>query len=93
MVIGLGAKSSLILLSFGLRALAHRPALLLADEPTASVGVEHAGVTLDLLLGLAQAGGAALVIVSHDVALLASRAVPLRHCAMRGDEMQLEAAA
>jgi putative ABC transport system ATP-binding protein len=71
------------------RALAHRPALVLADEPTASLGVEHAPAALDLLLGLAHDTGAALVLVSHDLALLRSRAVPLRRCVAQGGTVHL----
>ncbi|NRF67073.1 ATP-binding cassette domain-containing protein [Aquincola sp. S2] len=63
------------------RALAHKPALVLADEPTASLGADHAGPALDLLLALAREDGAAVVIVTHDVALLASRRVPMRRLA------------
>ncbi len=62
------------------RALAHRPALLLADEPTASLGAEHGPAALDLLLDLSRSTGAAAVIVSHDIGLLRSRGVPLMPC-------------
>ena len=62
------------------RALAHRPALVLADEPTAALGVEHAPAALDLLLKLTRERGAALIVVSHDLALLRSRDVALVHC-------------
>lgn len=48
------------------RALAHRPAVLLADEPTASLDPVNAATVLDLLLGLVRRLGAALVLVSHD---------------------------
>jgi putative ABC transport system ATP-binding protein len=75
------------------RALAHRPALVLADEPTASLGVEHAGAALDLLLSLSRCSGAAIVIVSHDVELLRAKGVPLRRCAVHGDTVRLEAGA
>lgn len=74
------------------RALAHRPALVLADEPTASLGVDHAPAALDLLTSLARDSGAALLVVSHDLALLASRAVPLRAFRLAGDAVRLEAA-
>lgn len=62
------------------RALAHRPALVLADEPTAALGVEHAPAALDLLLRLTRERGAALIVVSHDLALLRSRHVQLVRC-------------
>ena len=75
------------------RALSHRPALLLADEPTASLGVDHAPAALDLLLSLARDSGAALVIVSHDLELLREKQVPLRACVVRGQAVVLEDAA
>jgi putative ABC transport system ATP-binding protein len=75
------------------RALAHRPALVLADEPTASLGLDHAPAAMDLLLGLAGDSGAALMIVSHDIALLRGRRVPLRPCVMQGHTVVLQAEA
>lgn len=74
------------------RSLAHRPALVLADEPTASLGLDHAPAALDLLLGLARDSGAALLVVSHDIELLQAKRVPLRHCAMHGSVVRLEQA-
>lgn len=74
------------------RALAHRPALVLADEPTASLGIDHAPAALDLLVALTRGSGAAMLIVSHDIALLEARRVPLRRCAMHGGAVRLEAA-
>ena len=72
------------------RALAHRPSLLLADEPTASLGLDHAPAALDLLLALARDSAAALLIVSHDLALLRAKGVPLRACTAHGDTVHLE---
>jgi putative ABC transport system ATP-binding protein len=74
------------------RALAHRPSLLLADEPTASLGIEHAPAALDLLLSLARDSGTAVLIVSHDIELLRAKRVPLRRCVVHGDGVHLEAA-
>ncbi|MCS6932247.1 MAG: ATP-binding cassette domain-containing protein [Acetobacteraceae bacterium] len=48
------------------RALAHRPALILADEPTAAVHPALAEDILALLLREAEAAGAALVLATHD---------------------------
>ena len=53
------------------RALAHRPALILADEPTASLDAENgAAVGVALAEGAARIG-ATLICVTHDPALLA----------------------
>jgi putative ABC transport system ATP-binding protein len=48
------------------RALACRPALVLADEPTASLDPENAGLAMDLLQEACREQGAALLCVSHD---------------------------
>lgn len=53
------------------RAIVNRPALLLADEPTASLDDANAEAVADLLLGAAEAEGATLVIVTHDSRLRA----------------------
>ena len=52
------------------RALLHRPALILADEPTASLDGANAEAVGDLLIGAARETGATLLAVSHDRALL-----------------------
>lgn len=51
------------------RAVACRPALVLADEPTASLDPENAGAALDLIQRACRDVGAALLCVSHDPAL------------------------
>ncbi|MGL5809181.1 MAG: ABC transporter ATP-binding protein [Nocardioides sp.] len=51
------------------RALMNRPRLLLADEPTGSLDVETRDEVADLLHGLPQAFGCAMVIVTHDPAV------------------------
>jgi ABC-type lipoprotein export system ATPase subunit len=48
------------------RAVVNRPALVLADEPTANLDDVHAARALELLRAQAIAGGAALVVASHD---------------------------
>lgn len=48
------------------RAVLRRPRVLLADEPTASLDDRHAAEALALLAGTAAAGGATLVIATHD---------------------------
>jgi len=52
------------------RALATDPAILLADEPTASLHREAADALTDDLLALVKDSGTTLVTVSHDPALL-----------------------
>ena len=47
------------------RALLHRPALLLADEPTGNLDEVNASQVLDHLAAFARAGGAVL-LVTHD---------------------------
>jgi putative ABC transport system ATP-binding protein len=49
-----------------LRALAHRPALVLADEPTASVHPDMAGEILALLVAQSHEAGAAVLLATHD---------------------------
>ncbi|MFI5347562.1 MAG: ABC transporter ATP-binding protein [Elusimicrobiota bacterium] len=48
------------------RAYAHRPALILADEPTGSLDRATAARVLDSLLAVNAKSGAALVVVTHD---------------------------
>ncbi len=74
------------------RALSHRPPLVLADEPTASLGQDHAPAAMDLLLGLCESQAAALLIVSHDVELLQRKRVPMRQCAIDRATVYLEPA-
>jgi len=48
------------------RALVHRPALVLADEPTGNLDPETAGIVLTLLGDRVRAAGAAGVLVTHS---------------------------
>ncbi|MBV9193401.1 MAG: ATP-binding cassette domain-containing protein [Solirubrobacterales bacterium] len=61
-------------------ALAHRPALLLADEPTGELDDAGAETVRRLIAGLARREGASVVVVSHDAAsaAIADRVVRLR---------------
>jgi putative ABC transport system ATP-binding protein len=52
------------------RALAVRPRLLIADEPTAQLDSSNASIVMDLLAGLA-ADGIAVVVATHDPDLAA----------------------
>ncbi len=62
------------------RALAPRPALLFADEPTGNLDAANAALVTDLMFDLVVETGAALVLVTHDAALArrADRQVNLR---------------
>jgi putative ABC transport system ATP-binding protein len=51
------------------RALANDPAIILADEPTASLDRAAADRLIDDLVALAHEGGKTLITVSHDPAL------------------------
>jgi putative spermidine/putrescine transport system ATP-binding protein len=53
------------------RALAARPALVLADEPTASLDPENTATAMDLIQSACRADGAALLCTSHDPTLRA----------------------
>jgi putative ABC transport system ATP-binding protein len=52
------------------RAIAHQPGLLLADEPTASLDSVNASRLLDLMLELQQESGICLVLVTHNPELV-----------------------
>lgn len=53
------------------RALANRPKLLLADEPTGNLDAANGQEALRLIRELCREAGAALLLVSHDPAILA----------------------
>ena len=48
------------------RALANKPKLILADEPTGSLDPENASRSMELLKSLCDQNGCALIVVSHD---------------------------
>jgi putative ABC transport system ATP-binding protein len=52
------------------RAVLHRPSILLADEPTASLDWQHGREAVRLLVEQARAEGALLLTVTHDTRLL-----------------------
>lgn len=57
-----------------LRALVHRPRLVLADEPTAAVDKTRARHILEDLAALAREDGVAVIVVTHDVDLVVEHA-------------------
>ena len=52
------------------RALLHRPAIVLADEPTAALGWDIGQRVVDMLTTHARQDGAGLLVVTHDMRLL-----------------------
>ncbi len=54
------------------RAIVHRPALILADEPTGALDDANAQVVVELLADAHRELGATLVLVTHDSAVAAS---------------------
>lgn len=53
------------------RALVHRPALVLADEPTGNLDPERASAVLELLLASIRSAGAIGIVVTHSDAAAA----------------------
>ena len=54
------------------RALVHRPAVLLADEPTGNLDEQTASQVMHVLLSLTKSCGTTLVVVTHDAWLARS---------------------
>jgi len=65
------------------RALVHRPALLLADEPTGNLDPATAARVMDVLAAEARGHGAALLLVTHSEAA-AARADRVVHLTAEG---------
>jgi len=63
------------------RALAHRPTLLLADEPTGNLDEDTGDRIIELLTGLARQQGTTMLLVTHSnrVAQAADRVLRLSH--------------
>jgi putative ABC transport system ATP-binding protein len=52
------------------RAIVHRPALVLADEPTANLDTHNATQLIDLMHGLNRRFGLTFIFSTHDARLL-----------------------
>lgn len=67
------------------RALIHRPALILADEPTGNLDAQSGRQVLSLLTDLVEQEGSALLLVTHsvEVASVADRVVVLEQAGVR----------
>ncbi|MEO5711697.1 MAG: ABC transporter ATP-binding protein [Nocardioidaceae bacterium] len=48
------------------RAIVHRPAVILADEPTGALDAANAAIVVELLVDVQRGLGATLVLVTHD---------------------------
>ena len=68
-------------------ALAHRPALLLADEPTGELDDASADATRALIVELARTDGTSVILVTHDPATaeIADRTLRIRDGRIVGD--------
>lgn len=64
------------------RALAHRPVFVIADEPTAALDPEAAEAAMGLLIEAAEQGGSAVIVSSHDHALLDRFSMTRLHLAL-----------
>lgn len=60
-----------------LRALGHRPAIVLADEPTANIHPDAADAVFGLLADQVRHAGAALVVATHDPDRAARAGLPI----------------
>ncbi|MDR0944831.1 MAG: ABC transporter ATP-binding protein [Bifidobacteriaceae bacterium] len=69
------------------RAVAHRPKILFADEPTGSLDGSNRMVVARMLLDLCGPGGCAMVMVTHDeqMAAMCSRVVRLEEGRIAGE--------
>jgi putative ABC transport system ATP-binding protein len=74
------------------RAVARRPPVLLADEPTGNLDSATGKQIIELILGLNRTLGSTLVLVTHDPALAAhaDRLVTLRDGRVVTDEASIE---
>lgn len=76
------------------RALAPKPGILLADEPTGNLDGSNGAAIMDLLMGLSAEHGATLVLVTHatDLAARCDRVVRLRDGRVDSSQQGMRAA-
>lgn len=69
------------------RALIHRPALLIADEPTGNLDSENGSIVLNLLIELNRETGVTMLLATHapEVAAAARRVVRMRDGRLEAD--------
>ncbi|AXS40693.1 ABC transporter ATP-binding protein [Breoghania sp. L-A4] len=72
------------------RALAHRPRLVMADEPTSSVDGEMAAKVVRLLKEYARMQQAAVLIITHNVSLASDFKLPRLLLASRSADQRME---
>jgi putative ABC transport system ATP-binding protein len=70
------------------RAIAHRPVIVLADEPTASLDVTNGAQVTQLLADIARDSERIVVVVTHDPRILpiAQRIIRLEDGRIAGDQ-------
>jgi putative ABC transport system ATP-binding protein len=70
------------------RAIAHRPRLLFADEPTGALDSVNGEIVLAAMLQLAKENGTSVVLVTHDksIAARADKIIEMRDGRMVGSE-------
>jgi putative ABC transport system ATP-binding protein len=70
------------------RALIHRPALLVADEPTGNLDSENGRRVLDLLVELNRETGVTMLLATHapEIAAAARRVIRMRDGRIDGDD-------
>jgi putative ABC transport system ATP-binding protein len=73
------------------RAIAHQPKLLLADEPTAALDPHNARQLFELLLSLVDELGLSALVVSHDWELVNSFGLPRLNAVCLPGETRFEA--
>jgi putative ABC transport system ATP-binding protein len=69
------------------RALANNPRIILADEPTAALDSQRAGIVIDMLRKVATEHRAAVIVVTHDEKIFGrfDRIFTLRDGALEGE--------